>query len=106
MSDVGVIYLLHFDNPLHHAGHYVGWTHSLESLASRLKYHENGNGSKLLAAHRANGGTWVISRLWQGTRNDERRVKNGHCTRFYCPECRLPPRPIDLKEIGVWRSSA
>lgn len=38
----GVIYVLHFDRPLHHARHYVGYA---RNLRARLQAHAGGRGS-------------------------------------------------------------
>lgn len=88
---VGVIYLLHFEQPLQHAQHYVGFCEKLEGVDSRLEYHATGRGSRLMAAVSAAGIEWRIVRLWEGTRNDERRLHKAH-SRLYCPSCSSAPR--------------
>lgn len=88
----GVIYVLHFDRPYEHARHYVGFCESYENLDSRFDYHANGNGSRLMAAVSDAGIGFTLVRLWRGTRNDERAIKNGSHTRKYCPECSEQPR--------------
>lgn len=43
----GTIYLVHFDRPLHHARHYLGWS---ENVDSRIVRHEAGRGSRIMRA--------------------------------------------------------
>jgi len=88
---VGVIYLLHFEAPLHHARHYVGFCSSYEGLESRLAYHEKGEGSRLLRAVGAVGIPWAVVRIWKGTRTDERGIKNHGHSGEYCPVCNVTP---------------
>ena len=46
-----MVYLIHFDQKLHHAQHYLGFVDGGEDrLQSRLEYHRKGIGSKLLRA--------------------------------------------------------
>lgn len=35
-----MVYLIHFDKPLKHAQHYIGYTHDLGSAVSRSFLHE------------------------------------------------------------------
>lgn len=84
MSD-GTIYLLHFDPPLAHARHYLGWTQDLDA---RLAAHRNGHGSPLIAAAIKAGSTITLARIWPNAdRNFERRLKNRHETPRLCPTC-------------------
>ena len=87
----GVVYLLHFNEPLHHARHYIGYCQSYEGLETRFAHHANGNGSKLL---RAVHGKWQLARLWQGSRDDERRLKKRKEAPALCPLCTTVPRPV------------
>jgi len=94
-----VIYLLHFDVPYKHAQHYVGFTTSYETVENRLKEHESGNGSKLL---RKVGKGFKLARLWYGTKDDERAIKNTHHRRAFCPMCNTKPRRrLGLVEIQL-----
>jgi hypothetical protein len=86
-----VVYLIHFATPLAHAQHYVGFCQSYESVESRLSYHMRGQGSRLLRAVSAAGIAWDIVRIWRGTRNDERALKNTNNSRAYCPVCSARP---------------
>lgn len=83
----GVVYLIHFARPLAHARHYLGFCQSYEGVESRLSYHAHGRGSKLLAAVSAAGIPWDIVRIWRGTRDDERALKNANGAGPYCPVC-------------------
>ena len=80
----GTVYLIHFDTPLKHARHYVGWASDLEL---RLERHRSGNGSALMRAVKDEGITWRLARQWAGTRNDERRLKKQRNTPRQCPIC-------------------
>lgn len=99
---VGVIYLICFDRPLKHARHYVGFCEKLENVDSRLEYHLKGRGSRLLAAVADAGIDANVVRLWKGTRDDERAIKNTSHSRMYCPVCSSKPRKRNgLEEIPV-----
>lgn len=99
---VGVVYLLHFDQPYQHAQHYIGFCSSYHGLDSRLEYHAAGRGSRLLAAVAAAGIPWRLARIWHGTRTDERRIKNRHCSPQYCACCKSRPlAPTGLEEIPL-----
>lgn len=88
----GVIYILHFTQPLGDperprmsASHYVGWTGELES---RLSEHRAGGGAKIIRALFLAGGDFKLAASWEGTRYDERRLKkNGHFDKL-CPICK------------------
>lgn len=75
------IYLLHFDRPLKHARHYLGWSASMQSLHRRMDHHENGtSGARLMEEVKKAGIRFELARVWpEGTRQDERRMKQrGH----------------------------
>jgi len=101
---VGVIYLIHFDqpigdltNPRGFASHYTGWT---LDLPARLVDHAAGRGARLMQVVGELGIGWQLARIWTGTRTRERSLKQRGATRR-CPVCRLatlglqPPRPVD-----------
>jgi len=80
-----MVYLLHFDQPLHHARHYVGFT---ENLEKRLETHRKGIGSKLVKAIVENGNDFVVARTWaDGDRTFERHIKNQKNGPRFCPIC-------------------
>jgi hypothetical protein len=101
---VGIIYLVHFDqpigdlaNPRGFAGHYTGWT---LDLPVRLVDHAAGRGARLMQVVGEQGIGWQLARIWTGTRARERSLKQRGATRR-CPVCQLaklglqPPRPVD-----------
>lgn len=85
-----MIYLIHFNRKLHHAGHYLGFADSLVTLKQRLNRHRNGNGAKLIAAINKAGIAWILARIWRGegaSRTEERRMKNMGGLSRLCPIC-------------------
>ena len=85
----GVIYLLHFSQPVAHAQHYIGWAIK-GGLFKRLAQHEAANGasSPLIKALIEQGGHFDLARVWDGSRNRERSLKNQRNARKLCPICR------------------
>jgi hypothetical protein len=55
----GMIYLLHYDRPLHHAQHYLGFTDDLDARTAR---HLNGFGGRLPAVFLELGISFTIAR--------------------------------------------
>lgn len=82
MSDT--IYLLHFNTPFKHARHYLGYTPDLDS---RLADHAAGRGARLTQVIAEQGITFQLARTWDGTRADERRLKNQKNAPRLCPLC-------------------
>lgn len=83
-----MVYVLHFDSPLHHARHYVGWTKSGRTLKARIERHQNCQGAKIMKACVLNGITFTLARVFKkGDRNFERKLKKTHNTKQYCPIC-------------------
>ncbi len=93
-----VCYLLHLDTPLlpatphpklpnQHADHYLGTTHGWRLLL-RLWEHEaaQGEGARFLQVARQRGITWELTRLWEGNRRVELRLKQWNYKRL-CPRC-------------------
>jgi predicted GIY-YIG superfamily endonuclease len=85
----GVVYLLHFDQPCQHAGHYTGWTSNLDS---RLAEHAAGRGARLLTVVHDAGIGWTLARTWPGTRTRERALKRQGGAARRCPLCGITPR--------------
>ena len=83
---VGTVYLIHFDEPLGHALHYMGWT---DDLDRRLDQHQTGRGSRLMAVVVERGIAWRVAKSWENeTRVTERKMKNRGGLRRQCPICR------------------
>jgi predicted GIY-YIG superfamily endonuclease len=90
MTSTGTVYLLHFDRPYGHAGHYTGWATDLDS---RLTEHATGHGARLLAVVRAAGIGWTLARTWPNTtRHTERALKKQGGAPRRCPLCGIHPR--------------
>ena len=64
-GQLGVIYMLHFDQPYRHARHYVGWT---DDLLDRLDTHARGHGARLVAVIWHAGIGFTLVRICEGTR--------------------------------------
>jgi hypothetical protein len=61
-------------------------------LVRRLRDHATGRGARLTAVALAAGCRFELVRLWPGSRDDERRLKNQRAVpRLLCPAC--PGRP-------------
>jgi hypothetical protein len=84
----GLVYLVHLEQPLAHARHYVGWSASAWNLRLRLAHHRAGSGSRFLAAVTKAGIRFQPVRVVEGTRADERHLKNGKNVARLCPVCR------------------
>ncbi len=82
----GGCYLLHFDRPLAHALHYLGWAQ--DDIDARIETHRRGQGARLLAVLKREGIGWQLARTWPGaSRSFERRLKRLHKISPYCPIC-------------------
>jgi len=85
------VYLIHLDQPYHHARHYIGFVIDGD-VDRRLREHRSGNGAKMLRAVNQAGIKYQIVRSVPGTRSDERAIKNQKKSASYCPICRQKPR--------------
>jgi predicted GIY-YIG superfamily endonuclease len=84
--ELGIIYLLHFEEPYRHARHYLGWT---GDLRRRLALHRKGrSGARLMHAVASAGVPWHCVARWLGTRDDERAMKRRRELASWCPTCR------------------
>ena len=82
-----MVYLIHFEEKLHHAQHYIGFVE--KDLKQRIKKHKNNKGAKLLIAVNQKGIQWEVVRVWEtGDRTLERKLKNCKKARCFCPLCR------------------
>lgn len=80
----GVIYLIHFAQPVHHARHYMGFA---TDLNTRLNEHRAGRGARLMSVVTELGIGWMVVRTWRGDRGYERRLKKEHHGPRLCPIC-------------------
>jgi len=83
-----MVYILHFDPPLKHARHYVGFTE--RSVLTRINEHLSGHaaGSPLVKAALESGSEVKIGRIFRnGDRELERKIKRGKNTKCCCPLC-------------------
>jgi len=89
------VYLIHLDNKLAHAQHYVGFT---KNLKARLGRHGVGAGSTFMKAVVNAGITFRVSRTWVGDRKLERILKNTKNVKLYCPICSGQYKELKIKE--------
>lgn len=82
-----MIYIIHFEDKLHHAQHYVGY-YKKGNLRQRLNEHRSGRGARILQVCNERNINYWVARLMPGDRNRERQIKNAKCTPKYCPVCR------------------
>lgn len=79
------VYLLHFDKPLKHASHYIGWA---ENVEKRIEHHRDGTGARLTQVIAEQGIGFTVARTWEGAdKTFERRLKNCKHAADYCPLC-------------------
>ena len=82
----GYLYLIHFDKPVAHAQHYLGYTTDLDK---RFKRHAKLDGARLVRAAIQNGAECTVVRLWRNAdKNFERKLKNRKNHRALCPICK------------------
>jgi hypothetical protein len=91
---VGEVYLLHFDTPLAHAKHYLGWAEDAEKRVQ--KHFEGTSGVKIMDAVHRNRISFTVARVWDGvTRTFERSLKNRGGLGQFCPICRNSGEYVD-----------
>jgi len=81
---MATIYLIHFDQKLAHAQHYIGLA---DDLDARLERHRAGNGARLMEVITDAGIGWEVARTWSGNRRLERQLKNRKHAALLCPVC-------------------
>jgi predicted GIY-YIG superfamily endonuclease len=98
---MGYVYLLHFDKPIspgrHTCQHYLGWA---GNLAARLQQHRLGQGSRLCQVAKERGIGFSLVRVWPGSRELERRLKNRKEGPRLCPCCSGEPHQLSWLEMG------
>lgn len=98
---IGVTYLLHFDSPIGHSRHYLGWTVDLEA---RLECHRSGYRDKCVLTHEAmrRGIGFVLATTWPGVLiTHEKRLKRQRNGPRLCPICN-PRSPVVNGSSGVY----
>lgn len=104
---VGYVYVLHFDEPYRHAGHYVGCT---TMLRERLTTHALGRGANLIRVALEAGNEFTLTGLGACSHRKmrvlERQVKKWHGSADFCQTCAGDPRripgttPYPIEAIG------
>ena len=80
-------YLIHFDKPVGHAQHYLGWS-KYSDPHRRVEHHFNGRGSRLTKAVKEAGIKMILVRIWKdGDRQLERYLKKKKASSRICPMC-------------------
>lgn len=79
-----MLYLLHFDPPYRHAGHYLGYS---ENIPKRFGLHLKGRGSPLVKAAVSHGSKIVLVRIWAADGNAEQEIKRAGSRARLCPIC-------------------
>ena len=96
-----MIYLLHYDKPLHHAQHYLG---SCDD-AQRIQDHGTGTSrARLPQVFCLLGVQFVVARTWEGGRTGERKLKNQKNARVLCPICRTKKLSVRAKQQRARRA--
>jgi predicted GIY-YIG superfamily endonuclease len=85
----GWLYVLHFDNKLSHAQHYLG---STQNPTERWTAHATGNGARITEVLHEKGEHWIVAAVYQTLPNidhlaAERHAKRQKNTAIYCPIC-------------------
>lgn len=79
------VYLIHFQEKLAHAGHYLG---KAENIAERLARHKAGRGAKLLQVLKQKNINFEVVRIWENVSpNFERKLKTAGHNNKLCPIC-------------------
>lgn len=85
IGKIGVVYLIHLDRRLGHAGHYIGWS---QDPAWRLVYHARGQGANFMRCVGEAGISWRVAQVFTGVdRYFERWLKDHGGASKYCPIC-------------------
>ncbi len=106
-----VVYLLHFNSPIHHVQHYMGST-TVGRLETRMAEHAAGRGAALTAEAVKRGIGWQIACTWlTDDRTFEQRRKKIRKYSRQCVICQNPgqvhalftvvPRPVPVEGDGT-----
>lgn len=84
-----MVYLIHFDRPLHHASHYIGYSKNKLTFKNRIDHHRRGTGAKILRELNRLKIGWEVVRVWKDKDgNFERLLKKSKNSKRYCPTCK------------------
>ena len=95
-----VVYLLHYDKPLHHASHYLGASRNLEERIARHRYGHST--ARITAAFHDQGSTFVVARTWETPRAFELEShikKHFKKATVICPICTPGTQRGEFKEF-------
>lgn len=83
---IGTVYLIHLDEKIHHAQHYIGWS---KFFNQRIAHHRHGSGAKFLAEAVRRGIDFKVVRTWHNKDGKfERKLKQQKNARRFCPTCK------------------
>lgn len=86
------VYLLHYDEKIAHAQHYIGFT---DDLDRRIREHRGGkSGARIVSEFHDRGIGFTVARVWpDGTRELERTLKTKRKkATALCPKCKEAKR--------------
>lgn len=78
-------YLLHFDNKVHGAQHYLGWSVHIDR---RIRQHLKGDGARLVRQALRAGIAVELVRIWITADRKQERLLKRRTPKSYCPLCR------------------
>jgi len=97
---IGWLYIIHLDQRLGHAGHYIGWS---QDPAWRLVYHARGSGANFMRVVGEAQISWRVAQVITGVdRYFERYVKDRGGASKFCPIC--TGRTIITSAPANWQS--
>lgn len=96
-----VCYLIHFDEPVGNARHYIGFA---ADLSERIAKHRAGRGAKLTARANALGVGWRVVRVWRAADRQAEKYLKSLGASDLCPHCsrymrNLPSGGVSLEKV-------
>lgn len=93
-----MVYLIHFDQKLKHAQHYIGFCYD-NRFKKRISHHRNNTGAPILRALNKAGIGWSVVRTWPNEDgNFERKLKNQKKASCLCPICKSKNLPEQMPD--------
>lgn len=90
-NTLGTVYLLHFDPPYKHSGHYYGWTTDLNATVKR--HYAGTSGAKMVTAAVRAGSKIIVARRWKDVPYAfVKKMRAGKNAIRRCPRCRAEGR--------------